>query len=107
MSNNYIIKAVFLLLSNISFFIFNSQLNSFYEDWEPRSLDINFNNPNIQNEINSSANVQININPSNEIADVLPSHFGTNLPQLGGFGGSNLGPSCAKLAPIWAHMGPD
>ena len=82
MSNNYTIKAFFLLLSNISFLIFSSQLNSFYEDWEPRSLDINFNNPNIQNEINSSANVQININPSNEIADVLPSHFGSNLTHF-------------------------
>ena len=82
MSNNYIIKAIFLLLTNISYLIFSSQLNSFYEDWEPRSLDINFNNPNIQNEINSSANVQININPSNEIADVLPYHFGTNLTHF-------------------------
>ena len=51
MSKTFIIKTVFLILSNVSFLIFSSQLNSFYEDWEPRSLDINFNNPNIQNEI--------------------------------------------------------
>lgn len=82
MSKNYIIKAVFLLQCNISFLVFTSQLNSFYEDWEPRSFSINFNNLDIQNEINSPANVQININPSNVIADVLPSHFGTNLTHF-------------------------
>jgi hypothetical protein len=82
MFSNYFIKAIFLLLSNIFFLIFSSQLNSFYEDWEPRSFEINFDNIDIQNEINSPFNVQININSSNVIADVLPSHFGTNLTHF-------------------------
>lgn len=82
MSKKYILKVVFLLLCNIPFLIFNSQLNSFYEDWEPRVFDINFTNLDTQNEINLPANIQININTFNQIADVLPSHFGTNLTHF-------------------------
>ena len=70
---------IFNLLFNSSLF---SQLNSFYEDWEPRNFAINFNNLDVQNEINSPANVQITINSNNIIAHVLPSHFGTNLTHF-------------------------
>ena len=34
------------------------------------------------------------------------AQLGTKLVQLGGFRGSNLGPSCAKLVLSWAQMGP-
>ena len=81
MSKNFIIKTVFLILSNVSFLIFNSQLNSFYEDWEPRL----FNFPEgslLQNDPTSSSNVTINFNTSNILGDILPSHFGTNLTHF-------------------------
>lgn len=60
----------------------NAQLNSFNEDWQPRSFNINLNNTETQNEINSSANVQISVNTSNVLANILPSHFGTNLTHF-------------------------
>ncbi len=81
MSKNFIIKTVFLILSNVSFLIFNSQLNSFYEDWEPRL----FNFPEgslLQNDPTTSSNVTINFNTSNILGDILPSHFGTNLTHF-------------------------
>jgi hypothetical protein len=59
-----------------------AQLNSFNEDWQPRSFNINLNNTETQNEINSSANVQISVNTSNVLANILPSHFGTNLTHF-------------------------
>ena len=74
----YRIIILSLLFSNNLF----SQLNSFYDVWVPRSFSINFNNLDNQNEINSPANVQITINPNNIIAQVLPSHFGTNLTHF-------------------------
>lgn len=81
MSNKYIIKSVFLLLFNICFLVFNSQLNAFFEDWEPRTFN-NFTNIDLQPEVNSSPDVVVNINTSNIIADVLPSHFGTNMTHF-------------------------
>ena len=59
-----------------------AQLNSFNEDWQPRSFNINLNNTENQNEINSSANVQISVNTNNVLANILPSHFGTNLTHF-------------------------
>jgi hypothetical protein len=81
MSNNYIIKAVFLFLCNISFLIFSSQLNSFYEDWQPKVFNFP-ENTILQNEPSTSSNVSINFNISNILGDVLPSHFGTNLTHF-------------------------
>ena len=81
MPNKYIIKSVFFLLFNICFLVFNSQLNAFFEDWEPRTFN-NFTNIDLQPEVNSSSDVVININTSNVIADVLPSHFGTNMTHF-------------------------
>ena len=81
MSNNYIIKAVFLFLFNISFLIFSSQLNSFYEDWQPKVFNFP-ENTIFQNEPSSSSNVTINFNISNILGDVLPSHLGTNLTHF-------------------------
>jgi len=81
MSNKYIIKSVFFLLFNICFLVFNSQLNAFFEDWEPRTFN-NFTNIDLQPEVNSSPDVVVNINTSNIIADVLPSHFGTNMTHF-------------------------
>ena len=63
-------------------FSMSAQLNSFHEDWEPRSFEINFNNLDLQNEINSSASVQISVNKNNVLAQILPSHFGTNLTHF-------------------------
>ena len=68
---------LFFITSSLS-----AQLNSFHEDWQPRSFEINFNNLDVQNEINSSANVQITVNKNNVLAHVLPSHFGTNLTHF-------------------------
>ena len=81
MPNKYIIKSVFFLLFNICFLVFNSQLNAFFEDWEPRTFN-NFTNIDLQPEVNSSPDVVVNINTSNIIADVLPSHFGTNMTHF-------------------------
>ena len=81
MSNKYIIKSVFLFLFNIYFLAFNSQLNAFFEDWEPKTFN-NFTNYDLKTEVNSAADVVVNINTSNTIADVLPSHFGTNLTHF-------------------------
>ena len=81
MSNNLIAKSFFLFFLNSFFLVFNSQLNSFFEDWEPRT----FNPPSntiLKPTINSSSTVTININTSNVLADVLPSHFGTNLTHF-------------------------
>ena len=66
-----------LLLMNNLF----SQLNSFYEDWEPRVLNFPENSL-LQNDPTSSSNVTINFNTSNILGDILPSHFGTNLTHF-------------------------
>ena len=81
MSNKYIPKFVFLLLLNTSYLISTSQLTTFFEDWEPRTFN-NFTNIDLKPESNSAADVVVNINNSNIIADVLPSHFGTNLTHF-------------------------
>ena len=74
-----------LLLSIILFFIytnnFNSQLNTFFDDWTPRS----FNFPDyylFKAEPSNLSDVIINFNTSNVLADILPSHFGTNLTHF-------------------------
>ena len=74
-----------LLLSIILFFIytnnFNSQLNTFFDDWAPRS----FNFPDyffFKAEPSNLSDVTINFNTSNVLADILPSHFGTNLTHF-------------------------
>ena len=77
------IKRIFLFILGINtLFSMNAQLNSFHEDWEPRSFEINFNNLDLQNEINSLASVQISVNKNNILAQILPSHFGTNLTHF-------------------------
>ena len=81
MSNKYITKFIFLLLLNTSYLISTSQLTTFFEDWEPRTFN-NFTNIDLKPELNSAADVVVNINTSNIIADVLPSHFGTNMTHF-------------------------
>ena len=81
MTKNLIIKTIFLIQCNISFLIYTSQLNSFYEDWEPRLFSFP-NNSLLQNEPSVNSNVTINFNISNVLGDILPSHFGTNLTHF-------------------------
>ena len=81
MSNKYITKFIFLLLLNTSYLISTSQLTTFFEDWEPRTFN-NFTNIDLKPELNSAADVVVNINTSNIIDDVLPSHFGTNMTHF-------------------------
>ena len=66
-----------LLLMNNLF----SQLNSFYEDWEPRVLNFPENSL-LQNDPTSNSNVTINFNISNILGEILPSHLGTNLTHF-------------------------
>ena len=59
----------------------NAQLTTFFENWEPRE----FNVPSqliLSPSINANATVNVNVNPSNEIAEILPTHFGTNLTHF-------------------------
>ena len=81
MSNNYSKKLIFLFFFNTFFLAFNSQLNTFFEDWEPRTFNPS-SNTDLKPAPSSSPTVTININTSNIIADVLPSHFGTNLTHF-------------------------
>ena len=81
MSNNLIVKSFFLFFLNSFFLVFNSQLNTFFEDWEPRTFNPS-SNTDLKPAPSSSNSVTININTSNVIADVLPSHFGTNLTHF-------------------------
>jgi hypothetical protein len=81
MANKYILRYILLFLFSSYFLVLKSQLNSFFEDWEPRSFN-HYSNVDLQSELNSPASVVININTSNIIADVLPSHFGTNLTHF-------------------------
>ena len=81
MSNNYSKKLIFLFFFNTFFLAFNSQLNTFFEDWEPRTFNPS-SNTDLKPAPSSSNSVTININTSNVIADVLPSHFGTNLTHF-------------------------
>ena len=66
-----------LLLMNNLF----SQLNSFYEDWEPRLLNFPENSL-LQYDTTSNSNVTINFNISNILGEILPSHLGTNLTHF-------------------------
>ena len=81
MSNNYSKKLIFLFVFNTFFLVFNSQLNTFFEDWEPRTFNPS-SNTDLKPAPSSSNSLTININTSNVIADVLPSHFGTNLTHF-------------------------
>ena len=63
------------------FFSGSAQLTTFFDAWEPRTFTI----PSLTTlspQVNVNATVGINVNTSNEIADVLPTHFGTNLTHF-------------------------
>ena len=81
MASKYILRYILLFLFSSSFLVLKSQLNTFFEDWEPRTFN-HYSNVDLQLELNSPASVVVNINTSNIIADVLPSHFGTNLTHF-------------------------
>ena len=81
MSNNHSKKLIFLFFFNTFFLVFSSQLNTFFEDWVPRTFNP-YSNTDLKPAPSSSNSVTININTSNVIADVLPSHFGTNLTHF-------------------------
>ena len=76
------IKSFFCLSTLLLCFQFeNAQLTTFFENWEPRE----FNVPSqliLSPSINANATVNVNVNPSNEIAEILPTHFGTNLTHF-------------------------
>ena len=76
------IKSSFCLFSLLLCFQFeNAQLTTFFDNWEPRE----FNIPSqliLSPSINANATVNVNVNPSNEIAEILPTHFGTNLTHF-------------------------
>ena len=70
----------------ISFFLIcyicgYSQLTTFFEDWEIRNYSIPINITQ-STEIASNSTVNINVNLSNQIGNVLPTHFGTNLTHF-------------------------
>ena len=69
--------SIFLVL----FFSGRAQLTTFFDAWEPRTFTI----PGLTTlspQVNVNPTVGINVNTSNEIADVLPTHFGTNLTHF-------------------------
>ena len=77
----------FCLLFFSSFSFGQTPLTTFFDGWEPR----NFTIPDQtipSNVISGSASVLISIDPSTEISDVLPTHFGTNMPSF--LGGNKL-----------------
>ena len=75
--NKHVIKYFFLLCSTSGY----SQLTTFFEDWEIRNYSTPINV--IQStEIASNSTVNINVNLSNQIGNVLPTHFGTNLTHF-------------------------
>ena len=75
--NKYVIKYFFLLCSTSDY----SQLTTFFEDWEIRNYSVPVNVTQ-STEIASNSTVNINVNLSNQIGDVLPTHFGTNLTHF-------------------------
>lgn len=58
-----------------------SQLTTFFEDWEIRNYSTPINVTQ-STEIASNSTVNINVNLSNQIGNVLPTHFGTNLTHF-------------------------
>jgi hypothetical protein len=59
----------------------SAQLTTFFDAWEPRTFTI----PSLtalSPQVNINPTVGINVNTSNEIADILPTHFGTNLTHF-------------------------
>jgi hypothetical protein len=69
--------SIFLVL----FFSGSAQLTTFFDAWEPRTFTI----PSLtalSPQVNINPTVGINVNTSNEIADILPTHFGTNLTHF-------------------------
>ena len=75
--NSCFIISIFVLL----FFSGRTQLTTFFDAWQPRTFTIP-SQATISPTINANPTVGINVNISNEIADVLPSHFGTNLTHF-------------------------
>ena len=57
------------------------QLTTFFEDWEIRNYSTPLNVTQ-STEIASNSTVNINVNLSNQIGNVLPTHFGTNLTHF-------------------------
>ena len=80
-------NAFFFLLFFSSFSFGQAPLTTFFDGWEPRHFSIP-DQTIPSNVISSSANVVISIDPSTEVSDVLPTHFGTNMPSF--LGGSKL-----------------
>ena len=75
--NSCFIISIFVLL----FFPARTQLTTFFEDWQPRTFTIP-SLTTIAPSINANPTIGINVNISNEIADILPTHFGTNLTHF-------------------------
>ena len=75
--NSCFIISIFVLL----FFSGRTQLTTFFDAWQPRTFTIP-SQTTISPTINANPTVGINVNISNEIADVLPTHFGTNLTHF-------------------------
>ena len=75
--NSCFIISIFVLL----FFPARTQLTTFFEDWQPRTFTIP-SLTTISPSINANPTIGINVNISNEIADILPTHFGTNLTHF-------------------------
>ena len=81
-------KKITLFLLVIPFSLFaQTPLTTFFDSWEPRNFTVP--NQTIQSpQINSPASVVVSIDPLTELSNVLPSHFGTNMPSF--LGGSKL-----------------
>lgn len=85
---NNVLRPIFLIF--FCFFLkltLDAQLNTFYEDWQPR----HFVTPSItdlQQETSNPVTVSVNVNSSNIISQILPSHFGMSLTHF--LGGSIL-----------------
>ena len=75
--NKHVTIYFFLLCSTSGY----SQLTTFFEDWEIRNYSIPVNVTQ-STEIASNSTVNINVNLSNQIGNVLPTHFGTNLTHF-------------------------
>ena len=75
--NKHVTIYFFLLCSTSGY----SQLTTFFEDWEIRNYSIPINVTQ-STEIASNSTVNINVNLSNQIGNVLPTHFGTNLTHF-------------------------
>ena len=76
-NKSYVLLLFLLLLfSNL-----NGQLTTFFDAWHPRSYILP-SHLTTSSLININPTVNINVNIANEIADILPTHFGTNLTHF-------------------------